>query len=207
MARQPAKTGRRSPSKLPSSGNRRNPHTHEAILASTLKLLETERYQTLTIEAIAAHAGVGKATVYRWWPSKSALVAEAVTSTLIVEEPPETEDLRADLIAAAEITIRNYARGPGGVLVIALAADLASDPDLLRSFTDHFMLPRRNAVRPRIQHAIDVGLISAHLDPDLIMDMWAGSVLYRMLMKHLPVDDGFATRLVDAFFVEASTTE
>ena len=106
-----------------SSGNRRSPLAHKAIIDATLELLKTVHYPALTIESIAAAAGVGKATVYRWWPSKGALVAEAVSSTLTVEDPPETDDLRADLIAAAEISIRNYSQPTGGILFAALAAD------------------------------------------------------------------------------------
>ena len=195
----PATPSRRRP---PSSGNRRNPHAHKAIIDSTLKLLKTVHYPDLTIEAVAAAAGVGKATVYRWWPSKGALVAEAVSSALVIEDPPETDDLRADLIAAAEISIRNYAKPSGGILITALAADLADDPELLQSFTERFVLPRRNAVRPLIQRAIDEGLIAPGIDPDLVMDMWAGAVSYRVLMKHIPAGKGLATELVDAFLAE-----
>ena len=190
---------RRPSRKLPGSGNRRNPHTHKAIIDATLDLLKTVHYPALTIEAIAAAAGVGKATVYRWWPSKGALVAEAVSSTLTVEDPPETDDLRADLIAAAEISIRNYANPPGGLLFTALAADLANDPDLLESFITSFALPRRTTVCDLIQRAIDQGLLSPDLDPDLVMDMWAGAVVYRNLMKQAPISEDFATDLVDAF--------
>lgn len=185
--------------KVPSSGNRRNPHTHRAIVAATLELLKTVHYPALTIEAIAAQAGVGKATVYRWWPSKGALVAEAISSTLTVEDPPDTDDLRADLIAAAEISIRNYAYPPGGILITALAADLANDPELLESFISTFVRPRRTLVRELLQRAIDEGAISSNFDLDLIMDMWAGAVMYRQAMKHMPIDTMLAEKLVNVF--------
>ena len=190
--RQKGPTGR----KTPGSGNRRNPHTHKAIIDATLSLLKTVHYPALTIESIASKAGVGKATVYRWWPSKGALVAEAVSSTLTVEDPPETDDLRADLIAAADISIRNYAHPPGGTLFTALAADLATDPELLQTFITRFALPRRNVVRKLIQRAIDHGLLASDVDPDLVMDMWAGAVIYRSLMKHAPIEQEFASELV-----------
>ena len=183
--------------KTPGSGNRRNPHTHKAIIDATLGLLKTVHYPALTIESIASAAGVGKATVYRWWPSKGALVAEAVSSTLTLEDPPETHDVRADLVAAAEISIRNYAHPPGGTLVTALVADLATDPELLDSFITRFAMPRRNIVRKLIQRAIEHGLLAANIDPDLVMDMWAGAVIYRSLMKHAPIEQEFAAELVN----------
>ena len=184
-----------------SSGNRRNPRTHKAILKATLELLQGTQYSSLTIESIAARAGVGKATVYRWWPSKGALVAEAVSSKLTVEDPPDTGNLRDDLIAAAEVSIRNYARPPGGILVVALAADLASDVDLHKSFIDQFVLPRRATVRRLLTKAADEGLISEGNDIELLMDMWAGAVIYRALMKHTgATTDALAEQLVDTFF-------
>lgn len=185
--------------KSPGTGNRRNPHTHKAIIDATLELLKTVHYSDLTIEAISAAAGVGKATVYRWWRSKGALVAEAISSTLTVEVPPQTNDLRADLIAATEISIRNYAEPPGGILITALAADLADDRELLQSFIAGFALPRRAVVREIIQRAQSQGLLAPDLDPELAMDMWAGAIIYRSLMKHAPIDKQFATQLVDSF--------
>ena len=185
------------------SGNRRNPRAHQAILQATLDLLKTTHYPALTIEAIAAAAGVGKATVYRWWPSKGALVAEALTSALTVEDPPETDDLRADLIAAAEISIRNYAQPPGGLLITALAADLSDDPQLHESFINAFVLPRRRVVRQLLQRAIAEGLIPTNTDPELIMDMWAGAVSYRTLMRHAEPSSNLATELVEALLVDA----
>ena len=200
-----AEKPRRKPArKPPSSGNRRNPHTHKAILKATLELLERAHYPDLTIESIASAAKVGKATVYRWWPSKGALVAEAISSILSVEPPPDSEDMYADLVAAAEISIRNYAQPPAGILIVALAADLASDPELLQSFTGNFVQPRRAVVRRLLERAIDEGVIPAHLDPELIMDMWAGAVMYRRVMQHAPIDPAFATELVSAVVADSA---
>ncbi|HKS47013.1 MAG TPA: TetR/AcrR family transcriptional regulator [Amycolatopsis sp.] len=188
-----------------SSGNRRNPYTHKAIIKATLDLLKTVHYHTLTIESIAAAAGVGKATVYRWWPSKGALVAEAISSTNIIQDPPDTGDIPADLLAAAKIAVRSFASHPGGVLITALATDLVADPELLQSFVANFIRPRRTLLRDLLQRAIDEGFIAPNVDPDLIMDMWAGAVIYRKLMAQLPVDDKFAAQLVDAFLLEKRT--
>jgi AcrR family transcriptional regulator len=179
---------------------RRNPRTSRVIIRATLDLLERTRYQALTIEAIATEAGVGKATVYRWWPSKGALVAEAITSALVVEDPPETGDLRKDLIAAIEVSIENYLNPPGGVLIHALASDIAHDPALLSSFLDTFIRPRREVVARLIQRGSDEGLLPVDCDAELVMDMLAGALFYRGLFKHAPIDDDLAVHLVDAIF-------
>ena len=188
------------------TGNRRNPHTHKAIIKATLDLLKKVHYHALTIEAVAARAGVGKATVYRWWPSKGALVAEAISSSAPVKDPPNTGDLPADLLAAATISVNSYANNPGSALITALATDLVADPELLESFVAQFIRPRRQLLHDVLQNAIDEHVIPPHIDPELIMDMWAGAVIYRKLMAQRPVDNTFPAQLVNAFLQENRTT-
>lgn len=171
---------------------------HRAIIDATLRLLHNVRYPALTIESVAAEAGVGKATVYRWWPSKGALVAEAMSSQLVVEDPPETGDLRADLIAAVAISMANYLRPPGEDLVHGLASDLSDDPALLAAFREDFIFPRRQVVTRLIDQAVERGELPPSCDPDLVMDMWAGALYYRGLFKHVPWTDDLPTQLVDA---------
>lgn len=177
--------------------NKRNPKTHRAILDATLDLLDVVRYANLTIEAITTKAGVSKATVYRWWPSKGALVAEAISRSMRVEDPPETDDFRADLITAVEISIANFARSRGGALMTALAADLIDDPALLTSFREDFVEPRRRVMGRLIDRGVREGYFAAESDAELLMDVWAGVVFYRALMKHRPIDDDLAAHLVD----------
>jgi AcrR family transcriptional regulator len=179
------------------NADRRNPLAHKAILKATLELLRKTPYSSLTIEAIAARAGVGKATIYRWWPSKGALVVEALTASLVIKDPPETSDLRQDLVASMEIWINNYLKSRSADLLIALAADASHDPALLASLTESFIRPRREAVGRLLQQGIDDGQLPANLDPELVMDMWMGALLYRGLFKHVPIGDDLAAQLVD----------
>lgn len=178
--------------------DRRSARSYLAIIDATLSLLRHSRYGDLTIEAVAARAGVGKATLYRHWPSKGALVAEAISSTMRVDDPPETDDFRADLIAALQISVVNYARPPGGVLFGALLADVSDDEALLHSFLENFVLPRRRVVTNLIRRGIKEGRVASDCDPELLMDMWAGALVYRALLKHAPVTDEIAERMVDA---------
>ena len=79
----------------PARGRRRSERSHEAILAATQRLLLERGYRELTIEGIAARAGVGKQTIYRWWPSKAALVLEAyLAGQEAVEQPPPARSTR-----------------------------------------------------------------------------------------------------------------
>lgn len=181
-----------------SGGVRRTERSQSAIIEATLTLLRRTQYKDLTIEAVAAAAGVGKATLYRRWPSKGALVAEAISSTLSVDDPPETDDFRTDLVAALRVSVVNYARPPGGILIGALIADVGDDDTLLHSFLENFVFPRRRVVTELIRRGIEEGELPAHSDPELLMDMWAGAVIYRALLKHAPVTDELAERMVDA---------
>jgi AcrR family transcriptional regulator len=180
----------------------RRSRSHATIIDATLRLLERTRYRDLTMEAIAAEARVGKATVYRWWPSKAALVAEALASTLVVENPPTTGNLRNDLIAAVQVSMTNYMRPPSGHLVLALASDIADDSTLLESFRTYFILPRRHVVGDLIKYGIATGQLPADTDIDLIMDMWAGAILYRSLFRHAPTGDHLANVLVSTIFAD-----
>lgn len=183
-----------------SGGDSRTERSYSAIIDATLALLRRTQFKDLTIEAIAAKAGVGKATVYRRWQSKGALVADAISSTLVVDDPPETGDFRADLVAALQVSVVNYARPPGGVLIGALIADVGDDETLLHSFLEGFVLPRRRVVTKLLRRGMEEGHVSAQCDPELLMDMWAGALIYRALLKHAPVTDELAERMVDAVF-------
>jgi AcrR family transcriptional regulator len=184
--------------------SRRSPKAHKAIIDATLELLPTVRYSNLTIEAIGAKAGVGKATVYRWWPSKGALVAEAIATKLQIEDPPHTDNFRSDLISAVEISTANYAKPPGGVFLSALVADLTHDKKLLASFLDKFVLPRRRVVTLLVDRGVREGYLPADTDSELFMDMIAGAVMYRSLMKHQPIKDDLVMRMVDALIERQS---
>jgi AcrR family transcriptional regulator len=201
----PSKSASTKP--VPLNGNRRNPHTHAAIIRATLSLVRRMRYSNITIESIAADAGVGKATVYRWWPSKGAVVAEAISSTLIVDDPPETGDLRADLIAAVEVTSANYANSPGADLLHALASDIVDDPALLESFLDDFVLPRRAIVAKLLNRGIEEGRLPSDCDVEVVMDMWAGATFYGSLFRKGTQPDDLATKLVDMVLGQALTDE
>jgi AcrR family transcriptional regulator len=177
-------------------GARRDPKAHSAILDATLEVLHELGYGAVTIEGIAARAGVGKTTIYRWWPSKGALIGEALASRLSKGPEPETGDLESDLLRTIEVTLTNYT-GPGAeILLLAFAAHLDRDDDLLDSFREDFLEERRRHGRELLERAIARGELRSDADIDLMMDVWAGTVLYRGLIRGAPIDSGFTRRLV-----------
>ncbi|HYY19680.1 MAG TPA: helix-turn-helix domain-containing protein, partial [Streptosporangiaceae bacterium] len=100
-----------------SPDRRRSIRSHQAILAATTQLLAEVGYTALTIEGVATRARVGKATVYRWWPSKGALVMEAMGTALDMTRVTETGDLRHDLLAIGKGIVHTLAHTPAGAVI------------------------------------------------------------------------------------------
>ncbi|MES2631402.1 MAG: TetR/AcrR family transcriptional regulator [Pseudomonadota bacterium] len=178
-------------------GRIRSDEVHQNILQTTLQLLSQGSYQSLRLEHIAKEAGVGKATIYRWWKSKGALVVEALVSALKPGAAPSAASPVDDLKKTIDATVRNYSNNLTGVTVPALAADLVNDPDLREAFLTDFLGPRRDAARTSLERAIEAGLLPKNLDTELVMDMWAGAVFYRTLFGTKPLNKNFTQQILD----------
>ena len=164
------------------SGNRRSQRAHDATIEATISLLLEIGYHALTIEGIAARAGVGKATIYRWWPSKAALVLHVMIDSLpeIASPPNASDSVLDDLYHRMDFTNRRMLGVFDGVANMALVADLRhSSPDLLERYRTEFVGPQRASMRIDLQRAIAAGLLPPDADLDLIMDIWAGTVAFR----------------------------
>lgn len=175
---------------------RRSARAHEAILAATSELLVEAGYAQLTIEGIAARAGVGKATVYRWWPSKAALVVEAIACGLDTQALAETGNLRQDLLDAVRRAIYVLARSSQGAAIPAIAGELTRDPSLAAQFREQVLRPRRSRVIAILRRAVDEGQLPSNVDIDLLMDIYVGAIFYRVVISGEPVDENLAQQLV-----------
>ncbi|MEV6772554.1 TetR/AcrR family transcriptional regulator [Nocardia sp. NPDC051030] len=182
----------------PHTGRRRNEATHQAILDAALRLLGESGGANITIDAIARAAGVGKQTVYRWWPSKGAVLLEALTERSLREVPmPDSGSLRDDLLAVVESTFLSTQRNPTGPALRSLVREAARDPhlaELLRTFTAQ----RRTAVRELLARGLKRGDLPAGADLDLMVDQFYGVFWYRFLLGHAPLDKQSAERLTDS---------
>lgn len=161
-----------------------------------MELLAEGGYSDLTIEGIASRAGVGKATIYRWWNSKSALVGETLARHLQVESIKESGSLRDDLRKAVSATVENYSNSIAGVVVPGLLADIVHDPDLHDSFRKQFIEPRRASVARLVQRAVNEGALPVDTDTDLVMDIWAGAVFYQVIVTGRAISDDLPDALV-----------
>jgi AcrR family transcriptional regulator len=164
-----------------------------AILKAAGQLLAESGLEAMTIEGVAARAGVGKASIYRRWPSKGALAFDATLDEYLAGQPTrDTGSLEGDLLATARDWIRSVKRSPLGPTLRFLTAEVQSDPSLAAAWRERFVGPVRQRRRPIVERSIDRGEIPAASDPELILDMLYGPLYHRYLHGHLPLTDGFA---------------
>jgi AcrR family transcriptional regulator len=177
-------------------GRPRSEESRQSILRSTLKLLkEPGGFPELSIEAIAADANVGKTTVYRWWPTKAALVADAFSSSADEElRFPDTGSVRRDMSLQMRRLIRIF-RSERGKIVAALLAGGQSDPELIEAFRDRFLWPRRKQAYKTLRRGIERGELPVGSDLDLILDSLYGPIYMRFLIRHAKFDESFADEI------------
>jgi AcrR family transcriptional regulator len=175
------------------SGRPRSPRTEKAILKAAGELLAEAGLAAMTVEGVAERAGVGKASIYRRWPSKGALAFDATLDEYLAGQPTrDTGSLEGDLLATARDWIRSVKRSPLGPTLRFLIAEVQSDPSLAAAWRERFVGPVRQRRRPIVERAIERGEIPAGSDPELILDMLYGPLYHRYLHGHLPLTDHFA---------------
>ena len=172
-------------------GRPRNERSRQAILRSTLKLLRKTSFADLSIEAIAADAGVGKTTVYRWWSNKGALVVEAFTSSIEDElHFPDSGSVSRDMSAQMTQFLEVLSSRTGRI-VAAIIAGGQSDPELMEEFRARFLRRRRQEAYQTLQRGIDRGELPRGLDLDLILDLLYGGIYMRFLIRHDELNEDY----------------
>lgn len=176
-------------------GRPRSEKVRKAVIQSTLTLLKRVGFDELKIEAVAARAGVGKATIYRWWPNKADLVIDAFAAAV-------EDELRFPASSSALISIHQQMRrwvpifrSPLGQIVATVIGAGQSDPEILKAFRAHWTEPRRVEARQILRRAQREGIVRADLDADLILDLFYGPLYLRLMLKHAPLDENFVDKV------------
>jgi AcrR family transcriptional regulator len=181
-------------------GRPRSERAHRAILRAANELLESDGFAAVTVEAIAERAGVSKATIYRWWPNRAAVVMDGFLSIVSSEVPfPHTGHAREDI----RIHMRRLAEAFGGKMgrtVAALIAEGQADPELAEALRSRWLSIRRTEAREILELGIERGELRDDIDPEVAVDVLYGPIYYRMLVGHAPLDGDFADVLADHAF-------
>jgi AcrR family transcriptional regulator len=179
-------------------GRPRSAEADRAILRATVDLLAEEGYAGVTMEGVAAKAGVGKATVYRRWPSKSALVVDAVdTCREHALQPPDTGSVREDLLAFVRGFMHHLRTSDAGRVMPALVAELARSPELASAFREGFVQPRRAKVLEAVRRGVERGEVREGVDAELVADAVVALLQHRFLVTGMEIDDDLPERLLD----------
>jgi AcrR family transcriptional regulator len=184
-------------------GRPRSARAHESIIRATLERLAERGLEGLTVEAVAARAGVGKATVYRRWATKQELAAAAIeTLAVAVPVPPRTGSgtLREQFVALGRERLESARRTRFHRLMPRLLSEAADDPELHALCRRVFVDPARALVAEMLRGAIERGEVRADLDVDVAIDWLVGPLVYRLLITggELEALDDYPARLFDA---------
>ena len=179
----------------PHTGRRRNDAARDAILDAAFRLLSDPGTAELTIEAIAAEAGVGRQTIYRWWPSKGAVLADAlVRHARVVVPERDTGTFAGDLAAFLTDSFAGLADQGYAARLRQIVAVAQQDEHVARLLAD-FTAVRRAALRALLERGRDAGELAQDADLDMLVDMAYGVLYYRLLVGHAPLDETAARSL------------
>jgi AcrR family transcriptional regulator len=187
----------------PNSAKRRPPGrprsqvARKAILKAAYHLLKEHGIHGVSTPQLASEAGVSTATLYRWWPTKEAVLLEAFFEA-VGEMLPFRQDksplarLRNHVVDAARLL-----KSEQGRVMARLIMAIQEDDELKRGFLQIYYLPRRAAARDVIQQAIQLGELPSDTDPEILIDALYGPLYARLLLGHAPLDEKFAEKISD----------
>jgi AcrR family transcriptional regulator len=179
-------------------GRPRDTRRDEAILAATLEILREQGYRGLTIEGVAVHAGVGRPTIYRRWPSKPALVVAALVDSARLALPSvDTGSLRGDLIAVQRHQVELMSSPESRRVTAGLIADLVADPELAEIYVTQYLTPRRASVWQVLQRGVERGELDVDVDFAFAYDLLVGPLFMRAVVWGQPLAPDAAEKTAD----------
>lgn len=180
------------------AGRPRSERSRQSILAAAAALLREQGLRAMSIEAVAARAGVSKKTIYRWWPSKGVLALDAIYAEWSRARGvvPNRGTLERDLRSRMRATVRVLNSPALGSTLAALIAEAQADPELADAYNEHVLLPLRAQISAILERAIARGELPADLDREAAVDLLQGPLFLRLLHTHAPLDQRFADTVV-----------
>jgi AcrR family transcriptional regulator len=191
-------TGETAP-ETPRRGRPRSEKARLAILESAAELLLAQGLSAVSMDAVAERAGVSKATIYRWWPTKETLALDALYNEWSAARPRarDTGTLRGDLMSLMRPWARLAGSRPYGRVIAALITEARTDPAFAEEYRTRFLEPRRDQARVIFRRAIERGEIPADTKVEVALDVLWGPLYHRLLHGHAPLNERFVRDVVD----------
>jgi AcrR family transcriptional regulator len=189
-----------------SPGRPRSDASRNAILKSAYQILREGGFAGFTVEGVAARAGAGKATIYRWWQTKGKLAIEAFLLAVApqLDAAPETGNALADLRAHVHKAAAIY-RGRAGQLLRELIALGQEDAETSRVLRTEFVAPRYRKAIGLLERARAAGELAPGVDIEVLADALWGPIFHRLLVSRMPIDRAYVERLLDLVLGRAAT--
>ncbi len=188
-------------------GRTRDDRARLRILDAAFELVGADGPGAVTINSIAAEAGVAKQTIYRWWPSRTAVVLDALVHSTIKATPfRESDDIRHDFERHLAAVIKLF-NSPTGAIVRELVADAQADDVIAEEFRTRFWEPRRELSAARLRAGQEEGTVRADLDVELVLDAVYGPLWLRLLIGHRPMRAADAAGIVNAVWPGIAATD
>ena len=178
-------------------GRPRSEQLHKAILQTAFDLVLEVGFREVSIESIAAKAGVGKTTIYRRWPNKAAVIMDAFMMRVGADTLFPRADTVTDSIRLQMRTMAKAFRGRDGALVKALLSEAQFDAELATTFRERWTLPRRKMALAVFHEAVRQGVMRSNIDLEATIDLLYAPMYYRLQMGTGPLSDAYIDGIFD----------
>ncbi len=181
-------------------GRPRNVETHKAILSASYELLLENGFQAVTVDKIAERAQVSKATIYKWWPNKAAVIMESFLDAATARLPVPDTGSALDNIVIHATNLTNFLTSREGTIITQLLGEGQFDSGLAEAYRTRFFRPRRLEASGLLEQAIAQGELKEGLDIDICIDLIYGPIFYRLLVTGDTLDETYVQHLVENAF-------
>ena len=171
--------------------------SHAVIMEAVYSLLGKKSVRDLTMEEVAKRAKVGKPTLYKWWPTKAALVLAMLCERMAPNLEKPTQLTAEESLQFRVRSLIDAFQGPFGKMVAGLIAESQSEPAILQEFLDRWVSPRRTATIADMQRGKDTRELRSEAEPEVLNDAIFGAIYYRLLLRSGPLTRRFGEDLVE----------
>jgi AcrR family transcriptional regulator len=181
-------------------GRPRNVETQSSILTASYELLLEHGFAAVTVEKIADRAKVSKATIYKWWPNKAAVVMDGYLSAASSRLPvPDTGKVFEDILLHAA-NLARFLTSREGIIITELIGEGQFDAGLAEAYRVRYFQPRRLEARRLMERGVERGELKAGLNIEVSTDLIYGPIFYRLLVTGEKIDDAYVKDLVTHAF-------